>query len=81
MPSQGGVPPSGRNHLHRVKPVARTEAMIDRQEARGPEAGARPPTRHLGVARWSGVPIRVEVGARWQRPARQDDHRPRCERC
>ena len=44
MPSQGGLPPSGRNHLHRVKPVARTEAMIDRQEASNPEQErGRPP--------------------------------------
>jgi hypothetical protein len=44
MPSQGGLPPSGRNHLHRVKPVARTEAMIDRQKASYPEQErGRPP--------------------------------------
>jgi hypothetical protein len=47
---RGDVPPSGRNHLHRVKPVARTEAIIDRQERQRSEAGARTPTRHLGVA-------------------------------
>jgi hypothetical protein len=47
---RGDVPPSGRNHLHRVKPVARTEAIIDRQERQRSEVGARTPTRHLGVA-------------------------------
>ena len=43
-PSQGAVRPSGRNHLHRVKPVMHIEAMIDRQESqRSGDRRSRPP--------------------------------------
>ena len=47
---KGDDPPPGRNHLHRVKPVARTEAMIDRQETQRSRGRSKDPARHLGVA-------------------------------
>jgi hypothetical protein len=86
-PTGVGCLPRGRSTLRAKSPPSGEARCAHRghdrparkPEVRRQERGPHPTPRRS--RRWSGVPIRVKAGARSQRPARQDDHRPRCGRC